>query len=110
MHPFLTVFSRLVNCRRLLPGTTLFLALFAKRWPDLSESSPNLPFLITDILSRHIIQELQKESANASHQNKLLESENKLLLSETEQLRKVILWGIFHPRNFLKQDHRTWLL
>ncbi|SRR6266436_1205431 len=38
---------------------------------------------------RHIIQELQKENANAGHQNKFLESENKLLLSETEQLRKV---------------------
>lgn len=41
------------------------------------------------ILIRHIIQELQKENANAAHQSKLLESENKLLLSETEQLRKV---------------------
>ncbi|KAI9509749.1 hypothetical protein F5148DRAFT_1374978 [Russula earlei] len=39
---------------------------------------------------KHIIQELQKENANAAHQNKLLESENKLLLSETEQLRKII--------------------
>jgi hypothetical protein len=48
MHPSLTVFSRLVNSRRLPPGTTLFLALFAKRWPDLSESSLNLSFLITD--------------------------------------------------------------
>ena len=56
---------------------------------------------------RHIIQELQKENANASHQNKLLESENKLLLSETEQLREVIFRGIFHPRRFLKQNHRT---
>ncbi|KAH9957889.1 hypothetical protein BC827DRAFT_1137068 [Russula dissimulans] len=37
---------------------------------------------------KHIIQGLQKENANAAHQNKLLESENKLLLSETEQFRK----------------------
>jgi hypothetical protein len=56
---------------------------------------------------RHIIQELQKENANAGHQNKLLESENKLLLSETEQLRKVFLRGICHPRRFLKQNRRT---
>ena len=48
MHLCLTVFSRLVNTRRLPPGTTLFLALFAKSWPDSSESSLNLPFLITD--------------------------------------------------------------
>jgi hypothetical protein len=56
---------------------------------------------------RHIIQELQKENANAGHQNKLLESENKLLLSETEQLRQVILRGIFHPQRFLKQKYRA---
>ena len=49
------------------------------------------------ILLRHIIQELQKENANAAHQNKLLESENKLLLSETEQLRKVICPNIELP-------------
>jgi hypothetical protein len=55
------------------------------------------------IPSRHIIQELQKEIANGAHQNKLLESENKLLLSETEQLSKVILRKINHPRRFLKQ-------
>ena len=48
MHPSLTEASRLGNCPRLPPGTTLFLALFAKRWPDLSESSPNLPFMMTD--------------------------------------------------------------
>ena len=49
------------------------------------------------ILPRHIIQELQKENANAAHQNKLLGSENKLLLSETEQLRKVICSNIELP-------------
>ncbi len=52
------------------------------------------------ILRRHIIQELQKENANAAHQNKLLESENKLLLSETEQLRKVILRNIILYRDY----------
>lgn len=56
---------------------------------------------------RHIIQELQKENANATHQNKLLESENKLLLSETEQLSKVILRRVNHPRIFLKQACRV---
>jgi hypothetical protein len=64
-----------------------------KRWPDLSELSLiRFIFLngLMTVLPRHIIQELQKESANAAHQNKLLESENNLLLSETEQLRKVI--------------------
>ncbi|KAH9001990.1 hypothetical protein EDB86DRAFT_3063524 [Lactarius hatsudake] len=40
---------------------------------------------------KHIVQELQKENANAAHQNKLLESENKLLSSEVEQLRKATL-------------------
>ncbi|KAI0054971.1 hypothetical protein BV25DRAFT_1816286 [Artomyces pyxidatus] len=37
---------------------------------------------------KHIIQELQKENNAAAQQYKLLESENKLLLSETEQLRE----------------------
>lgn len=84
----LTVFSRLVSRRR-----PLSLAPFVKRWPDLSELSLiRFIFLngLMTVLPRHIIQELQKESANAAHQNKLLESENNLLLSETEQLRKVI--------------------
>ncbi|KAH9083415.1 hypothetical protein EDB83DRAFT_2511738 [Lactarius deliciosus] len=40
---------------------------------------------------KHIVQELQKENANAAHQNKLLESENNLLSSEVEQLRKASL-------------------
>lgn len=38
---------------------------------------------------RHIIQELQKSNAAVSNQNKLLESENRMLLSETDQLREV---------------------
>ena len=65
-------------------------------WSSLFDGIMTIPL-------RHIIQELQKENANAAHQNKLLESENKLLLSETEQLRKVILRKINHSRRFLKQ-------
>jgi hypothetical protein len=38
---------------------------------------------------RHIVQELQKENLGITQRNKLLESENKLLLSETDQLRQV---------------------
>ena len=38
---------------------------------------------------RHIVQELQMETAKASQRNKVLESENKLLLSEMDQLREV---------------------
>jgi hypothetical protein len=76
------------------------LARFVKRWPDLSEPSLLQSYLFDGPMTippRHIIQELQKETANAAHQNKLLESENKLLMSETEQLRKVILRSIDYP-------------
>lgn len=38
---------------------------------------------------RHIIQELQKENQAAKQQAKLMESENQLLMQETEQLRQV---------------------
>ncbi|KAI0759824.1 hypothetical protein BD413DRAFT_487303 [Trametes elegans] len=37
---------------------------------------------------KHIVQELQKENAAAAQRSKVLEAENKLLLSETEQLRE----------------------
>ncbi|KAL7281479.1 hypothetical protein ACG7TL_004794 [Trametes sanguinea] len=37
---------------------------------------------------KHIVQELQKENAAAEQRCKVLEAENKLLLSETEQLRE----------------------
>ncbi|TFY51229.1 hypothetical protein EVJ58_g10676 [Rhodofomes roseus] len=37
---------------------------------------------------KHIVQELQKEISAAAQRNKVLESENKLLLTETEQLRQ----------------------
>lgn len=46
--------------------------------------------MLNDI-SRHIVEELRRESAAASQRNKLLESENKLLISETDQLRDVSL-------------------
>ncbi len=38
---------------------------------------------------RHIVQELQKDNAAHTQRSNVLESENKLLLSETEQLREV---------------------
>lgn len=38
---------------------------------------------------RHIIQELQKESQTVKQQAKFMESENQLLMQETEQLRQV---------------------
>lgn len=41
------------------------------------------------ILDRHIVQELQKENSASAHRCKVLEAENKLLLSETAQLRDV---------------------
>lgn len=56
---------------------------------------------------RHIVQELQKENLGITQRNKLLESENKLLLSETDQLRQVPICGallisircLYHFRN-----------
>ncbi|KAJ7647445.1 hypothetical protein FB45DRAFT_893476 [Roridomyces roridus] len=39
---------------------------------------------------KHIVQELQKESLAATQRTKLLESENQLLVSETEQLRQEV--------------------
>ena len=39
---------------------------------------------------RHIVQELQKENTAANQRCKVLEAENRLLLSETEQLREVL--------------------
>ncbi|KAJ7218148.1 hypothetical protein GGX14DRAFT_440092 [Mycena pura] len=39
---------------------------------------------------KHIVQELQKENLAATQRMKLLESENQLLLSETEQLRQEV--------------------
>lgn len=41
---------------------------------------------------RHIVQELQKDNQTAAQRNKLLESENRLLVSETDQLRQVLLF------------------
>lgn len=45
--------------------------------------------------SRHIVQELQKDNQAAAQRNKLLESENRLLVSETDQLRQVLVY-LFH--------------
>jgi hypothetical protein len=59
------------------------------------------------IPQRHIVQELQKENANAAHQNKLLESENDLLSSEVEQLRKASLLTTGKPRRLLMQIYRA---
>lgn len=39
-------------------------------------------------MHRHIVSEQQKELASLAQANKVLESENRLLLSETEQLRE----------------------
>ena len=46
-------------------------------------------FSLTVVAFRHIIQELQKENQTAKQQAKLVESENQLLMNETEQLRQV---------------------
>ena len=46
-------------------------------------------FSLTVVGFRHIIQELQKENQAAKQQAKLVESENQLLMNETEQLRQV---------------------
>jgi len=46
-------------------------------------------FSLTVVAFRHIIQELQKENQAAKQQTKLMESENQLLMNETEQLRQV---------------------
>ena len=57
-----------------------------------------MPDSLVLIPQRHIVQELQKENANAAHQYKLLESENHLLSSEVEQLRKASLMTAGDPR------------
>jgi hypothetical protein len=104
------VFSRLVNYRHLLRGVTRSLTRFGTRWPDSSETNP-ISVSFRDVLivipPRHIIQELQKENANAAHQNKLLESENKLLLTETGQLRQVNRLNTTHSRRSLIQSCRA---
>lgn len=59
-------------------------------------------------LYRHIIQELQKENAKETQHSKVLESENKLLVTEIAQLREV--WKISQVMenwcNKLLQDMR----
>jgi len=49
----------------------------------------SVSFSLTMVAFRHIIQELQKENQAAKQQAKLVESENQLLMNETEQLRQV---------------------
>ncbi len=44
---------------------------------------------LTFTICRHIVQQLQKESATLTKRNQVLEAENKLLATETEQLREV---------------------
>lgn len=44
---------------------------------------------LTVVAFRHIIQELQKENQTVKQQAKIVESENQLLMNETEQLRQV---------------------
>jgi len=46
--------------------------------------------LLTPSIFRHLLQELQKESTVQSQRNKVLESENALLMSEMEQLRQEV--------------------
>lgn len=62
--------------------------------------------LIVSTDGRHIIQELQKENATAANHNKLLESENKMLLSETDQLREVCLHSSPLESGLIRMDHK----
>ena len=52
-------------------------------------NSLSVTFSLIVAAFRHIIQELQKENQAVKQQAKLMESENQLLLQETEQLRQV---------------------
>jgi len=49
----------------------------------------SVSFSLIVVTFRHIIQELQKENQTVKQQTKLMESENQLLMHETEQLRQV---------------------
>jgi len=52
-------------------------------------NSLSISFSLIVATFRHIIQELQKENQTVKQQAKLMESENQLLMHETEQLRQV---------------------
>lgn len=52
-------------------------------------NSLSVSFSLIMVAFRHIIQELQKENQAVKQQAKLMESENQLLMNETEQLRQV---------------------
>ncbi|KAF9218496.1 hypothetical protein BS17DRAFT_791294 [Gyrodon lividus] len=55
---------------------------------------------------KYIIQELQMETLAATQRNKLLESENRLLISETDQLRQVRSCRVPPPSNTFSQELR----
>ncbi|KAF7315292.1 hypothetical protein MIND_00043700 [Mycena indigotica] len=59
--------------------------------PNGPPQSPSIPSAAKEEIRglKHIVQELQKENLATTQRMKVLESENQLLLSETEQLRKV---------------------
>lgn len=52
-------------------------------------NSLSISFSLIVAAFRHIIQELQKENQTVKQQAKFMESENQLLMNETEQLRQV---------------------
>ena len=52
-------------------------------------NSLSASFSLIVVTFRHIIQELQKENQTVKQQAKFMESENQLLMNETEQLRQV---------------------
>ena len=60
-------------------------------------NSLSVSFSLTVVTFRHIIQELQKENQAVKQQAKLMESENQLLMNETEQLRQVCGTRLTNP-------------
>lgn len=58
-------------------------------------NSLSASFSLTVMLFRHLLQELQKENQTVTQQAKLMESENQLLMQETEQLRQVCRTRLF---------------
>ena len=67
-------------------------------------NSLSVSFSLTVMAFRHIIQELQKENQAVKQQAKLMESENQLLMNETEQLRQVSYLASSIEQS---PDHRT---
>ncbi|KAF8891644.1 hypothetical protein BD779DRAFT_1661531 [Infundibulicybe gibba] len=60
--------------------------------PKVPHNHPQHPILLARKITglKHIVQELQKENFATAQKNKLLESENQLLLSEADQLRQEV--------------------